>query len=77
MLWFTSFHPLNKGLSAFNFSRLLKIPLYSLCRQLNEEHERNDVIRSFLFLSLSPSLFPSLTAGFDLPRARHDLHTVT
>lgn len=66
MLWFTPFHPLNKGLSAFNFSRALKIPLYSLCSQLNEDHLRSISGMMSFGLSLSPP-FSSLTMGFDPP----------
>lgn len=75
MLWFTPISSSEEGIVCLQLFQALKIPLYSLCSQLNEDHSR----RISEMMSFGLSLFPSgsLTAGFDPPRAGHNTHTVS
>jgi hypothetical protein len=52
-----------------------KIPLYSLCRQLNEHHLKS--IREMMSFGLALLPLSLLTAGYDLPRAGQTLCTVS
>ena len=65
MLWFTPISSSEQGIVCLQLFQALKIPLYSLCSQLNEDHWR--CISEMMSFGLS--LFPSgsLTAGFDPP----------
>lgn len=75
MLWFTPISSSEQGTVCLQLFQALKIPLYSLCSQLNEDHLRNISEMMSFGLSLSPSR--SLTAGFDPPWAGHNMHTVS
>ena len=75
MLWFTPISSSEQGIVCLQLFQALKIPLYSLCSQLNEDHLRNISEMMSFGLSLFPS--GSLTAGLDPPWVGHNMHTVS